>query len=215
MNYIIYKYVNKYNNNNVLYIGKTIDLQRRYLEHKNEAKFKEIENQYEVYYFCTKTKTEMDHLEFCLINKYHPVLNKAMNNVEIIISFNEPKWTLFIPKAIKKDKISDNKKFSKNNLLLNVYEQHKDDYITVKQFSDIVGLSVQAIYQNIKNKHSFYPYARKNNGRIEISTKALKLYNICNNDSDNIIQELKNVIQQQSEKIQQLEKLLKMYIKNN
>lgn len=94
----IYKYVR---NDEIIYIGKTKNLQQRHKQHLQEAgKFYETD---ELYYFLCPTSNIMDVYETALINKYHPVLNKADNDLTIDIIVKEPDWYLY-KEIYKKEK---------------------------------------------------------------------------------------------------------------
>lgn len=86
----IYKYVR---NNEIIYIGKTKNLQQRHKQHLQEVdKFLKTD---ELYYFLCPTSNIMDVYETALINKYHPILNKADNISTIDIVVKEPDWYLY------------------------------------------------------------------------------------------------------------------------
>lgn len=73
MGYYIYKYVR---DGEVKYIGKTVDMWRRFSQHKKETKFQNLNfTAHDVYYIKCASKTQMDVLEVLLINKYMPELN--------------------------------------------------------------------------------------------------------------------------------------------
>ena len=73
MGYYIYKYVR---DGEVKYIGKTVDMWRRFSNHKKETKFQNLNfTAQDVYYIKCVSKTQMDVLELLLINKYMPELN--------------------------------------------------------------------------------------------------------------------------------------------
>ena len=73
MGYYIYKYVC---DGEVKYIGKTVDMWRRFSNHKKETKFQNLNfTAQDVYYVECASKTQMDVLELLLINKYMPELN--------------------------------------------------------------------------------------------------------------------------------------------
>ena len=86
----IYKYVR---NNEIIYIGKTKNLLQRHKQHLQEiGKFLETDK---LYYFICPTSNIMDVYETALINKYHPMLNKADNILLLTIDIQEPHWTLY------------------------------------------------------------------------------------------------------------------------
>lgn len=93
MGYYIYKYVQ---NNKIIYIGQTTDLERRIKEHTKD-KLKDFKGQ--IYYFECPNKTSMDSWEYMLINKYHPQYNSALNNLKEKINIKEPEWVLFLIKS--------------------------------------------------------------------------------------------------------------------
>lgn len=96
----IYKYVR---NNEIIYIGKTKNLSQRHKQHLQETgKFYETD---ELYYFLCPTSNIMDVYETALINKYHPILNKADNIPIIDIIIKEPDWYLY-KEICKKEKQS-------------------------------------------------------------------------------------------------------------
>lgn len=85
----IYKYVR---NNEIIYIGKTKNLQQRHRQHLQEDKFL---NNDKLYYFICETSNIMDLYETALINKYHPILNIADNYTTLNIEITEPDWLLY------------------------------------------------------------------------------------------------------------------------
>ena len=90
MGYYVYKYVQ---NNKVIYIGQTTDLDRRINEHTRD-KLKNFRG--EVYFFECTNKTSMDSWEYMLINKYHPQYNIVLNNPKETVNIEEPKWKLYL-----------------------------------------------------------------------------------------------------------------------
>lgn len=76
MKYFIYKYVYQ---DDIIYIGKTIDLPRRIAEHASgqgiESKFNPYLKECEIYYHQCCNELEMDAVERLLINHFKPVLN--------------------------------------------------------------------------------------------------------------------------------------------
>ena len=97
MGYYIYKYVR---DGEVKYIGKTVDMWRRFSQHKKEAKFQNLNfTAHDVYYIKCASKTQMDVLEVLLINKYMPELNvvaKPKDNA-VFISVCEMKDLEWLP----------------------------------------------------------------------------------------------------------------------
>ena len=73
MSYYIYKYVR---DGEIKYIGKTVNMWRRFSQHKKETKFQNLNfTSQDVYYVECASKVQMDTLELLLINKYMPELN--------------------------------------------------------------------------------------------------------------------------------------------
>lgn len=90
----IYKYVR---NNEIIYIGKTKNLQQRHKQHLQEAgKFLETDKLY--YFLCPSSKI-MDLYEIILINKYHPFLNKADNHMDVTVDMEEPEWICLLEES--------------------------------------------------------------------------------------------------------------------
>ena len=89
MEYYVYKYVE---NDKIIYIGQTTDLEKRIYNHTKDklANFKG-----QIYYFKCPNKTAMNSWEYCLINKYHPKYNIALNNSNTSINIEEPQWILY------------------------------------------------------------------------------------------------------------------------
>lgn len=73
MSYYIYKYVR---DGEIKYIGKTVNMWRRFSQHKKETKFQNLNfTSQDVYYIECASKVQMDMLELLLVNKYMPELN--------------------------------------------------------------------------------------------------------------------------------------------
>lgn len=73
MSYYIYKYVR---DGEIKYIGKTVNMWKRFSQHKKETKFQNLNfTSQDVYYVECASKVQMDTLELLLINKYMPELN--------------------------------------------------------------------------------------------------------------------------------------------
>lgn len=121
--YYIYKYVL---NNEIIYIGQSTDLIHRIAQHKFD-KLKDISA--DIYFFQCENKTAMNSWEYCLINKYHPKYNTALNNFNTIIDINEPDWILYQPENftfcnVKKKDNNDKKEHKNYNLNLNILNQN-------------------------------------------------------------------------------------------
>ena len=73
MSCYIYKYVR---DGEIKYIGKTVNMWKRFSQHKKETKFQNLNfTSQDVYYVECASKVQMDMLELLLINKYMPELN--------------------------------------------------------------------------------------------------------------------------------------------
>lgn len=93
--FCIYKYVL---NGKIIYIGLSTNLPERIKNHNQDKKdpISHIANSCDIYYFCCKTKQQMEHLEYILINKYHPEYNSKDNDFNIITDLQEPEWHQYI-----------------------------------------------------------------------------------------------------------------------
>ena len=94
MKYYIYKYEGELKNGGtkVLYIGKTKNIDNRVKSHYTNSAFGGRYFIVKIYYFEVESKTDADHLEYVLINKYHPRYNKQLKNPNIHTDMKEPKW---------------------------------------------------------------------------------------------------------------------------
>ena len=73
MSYYIYKYVR---DGEIKYIGKTVNMWKRFSQHKKETKFQNLNfTSQDVYYAECASKVQMNTLELLLINKYMRELN--------------------------------------------------------------------------------------------------------------------------------------------
>lgn len=90
--YFVYKFVD--DNNQIIYIGKTIRLPARMVQHfKTDSHLTDecYDNVKDVFYCSLKTKAEMDIYEIYLIDKYRPQYNKqSVNEQEEICSIVLP-----------------------------------------------------------------------------------------------------------------------------
>ena len=125
----IYKYVR---NNEIIYIGKTKNLQQRHKQHLLEAgKFLETDK---LYYFLCPTSNIMDVYETALINKYHPILNKADNILTIDIIIKEPDWYLY-KETLKTEK--PKKDYNKIKIDTSFEPKHHIDFLEVPCYTNI------------------------------------------------------------------------------
>lgn len=125
--YFVYKYINK--KNELLYVGQTIDLDRRFNEHKN--RIWDIEKEKILYAEC-KTIIDMNIYEMFYINKLKPKYNTALVFNDLP-SFDLPEleWKEYNKNHIKEneEKIKNNfkeevkRKFEPNNFWKNKIKQ--------------------------------------------------------------------------------------------
>lgn len=94
MGNFIYKYVLK---DEIIYIGKTKNLDNRIYQHSMEEKFKPHLKESVIFYFECANSVEMDLIERALINQYKPKLNvyDKHDGFSGNIIVKEPKWTIY------------------------------------------------------------------------------------------------------------------------
>jgi len=80
-----------YQNQEVVYIGKTINLKRRMSSHRNKSEWWKIKTN--VKFAKVDNKTLMDIYEIILINKYTPTFNKQDNRGDDVSSIDMPNLT--------------------------------------------------------------------------------------------------------------------------
>lgn len=103
MGFYIYKYIE---NEEIVYIGQTIDLISRINQHKVDK----LQGLNRIYYFECNNKTEMNSYEYFLIQKYRPKYNEIFNkdykidNNDTLMNFTEPLWVLFNNQTIESPK---------------------------------------------------------------------------------------------------------------
>ena len=99
MKYYVYKYVY---NNQIIYIGKTTNIDRRISQHGRKGdnikeKYWNMINKSDIYIAEISNKNiDYNLLEILLIQKYHPIcnmVNKTTQNVNF--NFKEPAWQLY------------------------------------------------------------------------------------------------------------------------
>ena len=187
MSFYIYKYTYE---NEIAYIGKTINLNQRIKEHSREKKFKN--EKFDIYYFLCSNQRQMDFYEYVLINKYKPALN-VMNKKEFEeFSFIEPTWI----------------KYDKNTVLTTkeIEENDLNNFLSVSEASKYANVSKQALYQQKDNGTlDIYLF----NGKIyfkkeDIDRKYKKLNNCSkanNYDSNNELELLINLAKKYNAKL--------------
>ena len=187
MSFYIYKYTYE---NEIVYIGKTINLSQRIKEHSREKKFQN--EKFDIYYFLCSNQRQMDFYEYVLINKYKPALN-VMNKKEFEeFSFIEPTWI----------------KYDKNTVLITkeIEENDLNNFLSVSEASKYANVSKQALYQQKDNGTlDIYLF----NGKIyfkkeDIDRKYKKLNNcpkVNNYDSNNELKLLINLAKKYNAKL--------------
>ena len=198
MNYFIYKYVN---NNEIVYIGQTINLAERISEHAREPNFQNFNG--DIFYFKCGNKTEMQAYEYFLINKYQPIYNIQCKYKLEMTELTEPMWTKYVPKQTRAPSPTEN------------IIDDDEDYITIKEFADLKHISVQAIYKPKSRYQPFIRYSKTSRQKV-IHKKALELFNDLSNvnskqdnKSDDVTKEsLQHIIQNQQQEIEFLRALV-------
>lgn len=142
--YYVYKYVQ---NNQIVYIGITNNLDRRFKEHLKEDNLKNSK----IFYFSCNSKAVAENYEFFLINKYHPVFNTAKQQKDFICDIIEPDWSLYSTELIKNIEIETNKE--KNNIDQFVNENPQNKKVILSNFKDTSLLFQKIIlYLTLKSK---------------------------------------------------------------
>lgn len=85
----VYKYVTF--DGKIVYIGRTDNIERRVNEHKKD-KLKNFTGN--IYYSIHRHKTASKAYEYFLINKYKPLYNSALIDLDKI-DITEPSWKLY------------------------------------------------------------------------------------------------------------------------
>lgn len=187
--YYIYKYVDK--NNNIVYIGQTVDLKQRYATHKNDDYGNE-----KCFYFECENKAQMDNYEYLLIRKYRPKYNKQYNenlNNDIQIELIEPIWIdimTFLQNHIEgetnifwKEQYNKYKNYRTDthrrksridvdkNLFIRINRLYETGQLTGKQAYSLLGIG-KTSFQKLRNSAKEY----FNDDSIEIHKKTIKSY---------------------------------------
>lgn len=153
MGYYVYKYVWK---NKVIYVGKSnVSLKSRIKAHKQEQRFKKYLGNSEIFSFECCNPAETNIYETFLINKYKPILNRAMKYNDVLkIDIEEPEWERY-------DEEENVKKVNRN------IENQIDK-------SSLTNLSFKT---NSKQVSELNSYCKRNNEKIsEVIRKALDIY---------------------------------------
>lgn len=210
MEYCIYKYVE---NNEIIYIGQTIRLNERIYQHSKETNF--INFCGKIFYFVCNNQTEMNAYEYFLINKYQPKYNKQFKN-KITTNLLEPEWIQYEPKT---QKVSE----PTNYETISITEDNKEEYITIKEFADLQGITVQAIYKPGSRYQPYIKYSPELRKRVINKKAAMNptnlpvTFSVKNHNTDKInydnnkIIELENIIEKQKEEIEFLKKIINTF----
>jgi len=194
----VYRYIY---NNEIIYIGRTIDIHRRISEHKNEEKFQEfcIENDIEykdllVEYISLSNSTEESIVEKMLINHYKPLLNSSDNHKSIseYIHFSiDNKWEKYEYHPFTKQKvpliitsITSENKFERmicdwnniNELVKILNNIDLDDNRDEIMVSSINCLLLYLRYKSSVTCKSFAKYSiKKKNGNVKLDRKICEM----------------------------------------
>jgi len=163
----IYRFVN--NNNEIIYIGKALNLQTRInnsghiTKHLPEQCYAEIAV---IEYVDFKTKNDMDFAERYYIQKYNPIYNDVHSDKPITIEIGELDTKLWFKYYIKEDEVLRQIKEFKNNNLIKYSPSY--EYMDLKIDIDILDyvklFSLQEnyhfyrykLYREFKNKNELY-----------------------------------------------------------
>lgn len=134
--FYVYKWVD--NNDNILYIGKTTNIENRTKQHIHDKDW--INKDTKLYYAELPNKTDMDIYEIYYINKFKPMHNtNYMNEATFSFALPELKFKLFKQKE-KVKKIKPNLLFFKDPFVINKNE---------------MGESLKWLYIEVNNMDSF------------------------------------------------------------
>ena len=147
MGYFLYRFLSS---DEVIYIGKTKNLERRISKHFSGNGHLEHDCIYEtdkVEYAKVETNTEMDMLEIYYINKFAPKYNKINNYQEknIFISINEVKWCQLEEFEIFKAK------YELMKIDLKKVNEAKVELQALKNEINFISYKLEKIYENINN----------------------------------------------------------------
>lgn len=186
--YYIYKFLDE--NNEIIYVGKTRDINSRMSTHFGSNGHLTAEcynNVKKIMYFTCNSGADMDILERYYINKIKPKYNTVDTNLNLSFDFNldhNPKWVEYDLNI----KYNIDKKET-NHKVQEIYR-----YVSIKELSDEIGITVQAIYKRLNNMNSKFKkehikYINNKQMLDETIVKEIKSINI---DSENII-EIENI----------------------
>lgn len=116
MNYYVYRFLI---NENVVYVGKTIDIDKRMYTHftKGHLPLECYEQIDAIQYIECKNNTDMNIKELYFINKYKPIyntVNKSENDEVMIREFESIEWINEYKLNFSNDKINDIRKYYEN-----------------------------------------------------------------------------------------------------
>ena len=145
----VYKYIY---NNSIVYIGRTIDMDRRVKDHKSELHFQKFcknnnikYSDFNIEYITLSNSNEENIVERVLIDKYTPELNTTYINSPLNnIQFNlNSEWKKYHPESKHK---KENKKYKKSLEQQDVYIKSS---IGLKKFKTYIS-EYNALYTGIK-----------------------------------------------------------------
>jgi len=154
--FYVYKWVDS--NENILYVGKTIDISNRTTQHIQDKKW--IDNDTEIYYAELPNKTDMDIYEIYYINKYNPKYNIRYMN-ESIFSLTLPELNFKLYKRKNKYNLDNPKSFFfKEATVLNKNETGEALGWLYMEINDLNNFKVKNsyLYEVIKDYH--YDFAK-------------------------------------------------------
>ena len=152
----VYKFVDYYNE--IIYIGKTQNIQRRMKQHFKDGHLDKecYENVNRIFYIEVDGKTNMDMYESFLINKYVPKYNVDKQFKEILslhnndfLKYREVEWKeLFLT-------------FNNGEILISTSKQKPLYYDNNLLSNEKCKLLIDANIENLKNKKGLYLYYLK------------------------------------------------------
>jgi len=153
--YYIYQFYNK--KEKLIYIGKTVNLNRRFISHFSEENWKPKETDKIMYAEC-KTKTDMDVYEVYYINKLKPKYNISLVNTDApSFELEELDFKLYLDE----DEILQSKNIKKFNNTLNLTDKRLIEII-IDKAKNGRNNTYQYYVIEIENKE----YTKKFNTRV-------------------------------------------------
>lgn len=180
MNYFLYRFLK---DDEIIYIGKTKDLDKRLRVHFSGNGHLSHECYYEtdkIEYARLKTNTEMDMLEIYYINKYSPKYNDACNYQEkdIFMNIKEVEWI----------------SFNKFNLFKAKYDLMQNDIKEINEVKKQLEILREEVYAISNKLENVYKNINKIKGRpvIPLNEDEIKEKEKINNNVCRILSVIKN-----------------------